>query len=514
VSAIRGYVEERQTGEARPIADTDTLSAAAVILRRLGARAVSLVSAPRQTEDGRRVTPRISANDAYAALEEACWKMARVALRRYRHSARTALSFEVALDTLFPDPAAYLARAIKSVVSDAARTARRELPTLSLEQPLTTSGDDSEFSLADVVAEDRVGRLPEPALLEENDRVEFRTALKQALRQIPANYLHALEEDLKRERQRRIGRSVQPETDRERQTVCRARAALATLIRRNCSPDNPYIHLLNRQRNNRVARKTNASVNWSGERREALFRRLMETTWAQRAFAQPDGSVEEAVVNEVSAPKAVAPPSPEMRQAMRVLDLYTLDHPVPKTAEAVRLWERAKTERASGHLEEALRLYRACWEAEPTFLEALNEVGVVLSQMGNLRDALKVYLTIIRKDAVGEHAYIAATNAADIYLTWFDAGRNKEHNIEQAIAYAKLAMQRPTPMRACNLILAYVKDRYFDAARKVMEGILTGNVPTCPPEKFLQTLFQIRDPDLVAWWSWLESELDKEQSNR
>lgn len=509
--AVRGYLEDVPVREAGPFADAEALAAASAILRRFGARAISLVSAPRQTEDGRRVTPRISPNDAYAALEEACWKMARVALRRYRRSGRPGISFDASLGNLFPDPAAYLARAIKSVVTDAVRAARRELPTLSLDQPLAPSDDGRDFSLADIVAEERTERLPEPAIIEQTDRIEFRSALQQALRQIPANYLQALDEDLKRERQRQLGRAVQPETDRQRQTVCRARAALATLIRRNCSPDNPYLHLLNRQRNARVARKTHPSANWSGERREALFRRLMETTWAQRAAAHADGSVEEAVVNEVSAPGAVAPPSPEMRQAMRVLDLYTVDHPVPKSAEASRLWEQAKASRAAGRLEEALRLYRACYEAEPSFLEALNEVGVVLSQMGNLRDALKVYLTIIRKDVAGDHAYIAATNVADIYLTWFDAGRNKERNIEQAIAYAKLAMQRPTPMRACNLILAYAKDRYFDAARQVMETILAGNIPSCPGDKFLQTLFQIRDPDLVAWWSWLESELDKEQ---
>ncbi|MGC8669466.1 MAG: hypothetical protein ACP5VE_15270 [Chthonomonadales bacterium] len=509
--AIRGEITEGQIADAAPAGGADLLSAAGIILSRFGARAVTLVSAPRQAEDGRRITPRISANDAYAALEEACWKMARVALRRYRRAPRPQVPFDAALDTLFPDPAAYLARAIKSVVSDAARLARREIPTLSLEQPLGAADGDHEFSLADLVAEERTPRLPEPALIEQSDRTEFRSALKQALRQMPANYLRALGEDLKRGRQRQHGRPVQPETDRQRQTVCRARAALATLIRRNCSPDNPYIHLLNRQRNSRVARKIQPSANWSGERREALFRRLMETSWVQRAAAHPDGSVEEAVVNEVSGTSAVAPPSPEMRQAMRVLDLYTVDHPLPKTPEARTLWEQAKAQRAAGRLEEALRLYRACYEAEPSFLEALNEVGVVLSQMGNLRDALKVYLTIIRKDASGDHAYIAATNAADIYLTWFDAGRNKEHNIEQAIAYAKLAMQHPTPMRACNLILAYAKDRYFDAARQVMERILSGNMPSCPADKFLQTLFQIRDPDLVAWWSWLESELDREQ---
>ena len=130
---------------------------------------------------------------------------------------------------------------------------------------------------------------------------------------------------------------------------------------------------------------------------------------------------------------------------------------------------------------------------------------------GNLRDALKVYLSIIERDPPGDHKYIAATNAADIYLTWYDAGRSKERNIEQAIQYAKLAMQKPTPMRACNLLLACSKDRYYEDAKQVMDFVLKSNIPTCPPEKFLQTLFQIRDADLIAWWNWLDSELEKEQ---
>src|SRR5207302_5159913 len=112
-----------------------------------------------------------------------------------------------------------------------------------------------------------------------------------------------------------------------------------------------------------------------------------------------------------------------------------------------------------------LRMYRACYDAEPTFIEAMNEVGIMYSQLGNLRDALKTYVAIIERDPAGDHMYIAATNAADIYLTWFDAGRNKERNIEQAIQYAKLAMEKPTPMRACNLLLAYAKDRYFEDAQ-------------------------------------------------
>ncbi len=216
------------------------------------------------------------------------------------------------------------------------------------------------------------------------------------------------------------------------------------------------------------------------------------------------------MVNEVSAVGQAAPPSPELRQTMRVLDLYTVDQPRPKAPVAAELYARARALRQAGKLEEALKTYRACYDAEPTFIEALNEVGIMYSQLGNLRDALKVYLTIIERDAPGDHKYIAATNAADIYLTWFDAGRNKEKNIEQAIHYAKLAMRKPTPMRACNLLMAYVKDRYYDA-RQVMDFVLKTNSPNCPAEKFLQTLFQIRDADLVAWWNWLDGEINKEQ---
>ncbi|MCW3054803.1 MAG: hypothetical protein JWN14_3973, partial [Chthonomonadales bacterium] len=109
----------------------------------------------------------------------------------------------------------------------------------------------------------------------------------------------------------------------------------------------------------------------------------------------------------------------------------------------------------------------------------------------------------------GDHRYIAATNAADIYLTWFDAGRNKERNIERATFYARLSMEKPSPMRACNLLLAYIKDRYYVEAQKLMDMVLKADMPTCAADKFLQTLFQIRDAELVAWWTWLDGELGK-----
>jgi tetratricopeptide (TPR) repeat protein len=263
-----------------------------------------------------------------------------------------------------------------------------------------------------------------------------------------------------------------------------------------------------------VRQKTSRSPNWTAERQSDLFRRLLNTPWSERAeeVAHPEDNVEEAIVNEVSAAQNVAPPSPEMRQTMRVMDTYTLgDNPTAESSEAQTLYAQARAARYAGKIEEAIRLYRAAYALEPDFLAAYNEVGVLLSQSGNLRDALKVYLAIIEHPKAGDHKYIAATNAADIYLTWFDAGRNRERNIERATHYAKLAMEKPTPMRACNLLLAYVKDRYYREAQQVMETVLRSNLSACPAEKFLQTLFQIRDADLVAWWAWLDGELGKDE---
>lgn len=491
--------------------DADPIGAAEAILRRYGARSISMLTAGHQTEDGRRIPARLSPNDCYVALEEACRKMARVAVRNWRRDfAPDGRPLEACLDRLFPDPVAYLARAIKSVVADAGRAARRELPAVSLEQPLGGEDGDSALHLGDTLSEERSWKLPEQALLEQNDRQQFRNALLKALGTIPENYRAALQRDLARERERQSGAKVAPETDRERQTVCRARAALSEILKRECGEDNPFVRLLLQQRSSRVRRKPQPSASWTGERQEALFRKLMQSGWSERAATTTDDSVEEAVVNEVSAASSVAPPSPEMRQAMRVLDIYTVDYPTPRTATAQELYQRARTLRQAGKLEEALKYFRACYEAEPTFVEALNNVGNLYSQLGQLRDALKVFLSIVERDEPGDHKYIAATNAADIYLTWFDAGRNRERNIEQAIHYAKLAMQKPTPMRACNLLQAYVKDRYYEDARRVMDAVLRANAPACPSEKFLQTLFQIRDSDLISWWNWLDAEMETE----
>ena len=134
-----------------------------------------------------------------------------------------------------------------------------------------------------------------------------------------------------------------------------------------------------------MPRKPQPSASWSGERQETLFRKLMQTGWAERAQYSPDGMVDEAVINEVTVAGNAAPPSPELRQAMRVMDLYTLDQPVPKTPVAADLYARARQMRQASKLEEAVKYYKACYEVEPTFVEALNEVGVMNFQMGNLR---------------------------------------------------------------------------------------------------------------------------------
>ena len=493
--------------------DIDLVGAAEQILRRYGARAITMLTSGRLADDGRNIPARLSANDCYVALDEACRKVARVAVRKFRQSyAPDGREFGESLDEIFPDPAAYLARAVKSVIADEGRQVRREIPAVSLDQPLSRDGEGA-LHLGDTIAEQETWKLPEQSLVERDEKQQFRAVLSQALTKIPANYLEALKRDIARDRERESGGKVAPETDRERQTVCRARAALSNILIRECGEDNPFVRLLMQQRSSRVRKKAQPNSEWNGERQEALFRKLMQTSWVERAGSvQQAGEekVDEAVVNYVHSSSNVAPPSPEMRQVMRVLDIYTVDRPTPKSEPAREMYERARTLRQAGKLEEALKYYKGCFDAEPTFIEALNEVGVVNNQLGNLRDALKAFLAIIERDPAGEHKYIAATNACDIYTTWFDAGRNKERNIEQAIHFGKLAMQRPTPMRACNLLVAYVKDRYYSDAKNVMETVLKANAPECPAERFLQTLFQIRDADLVAWWSWLDGELGKD----
>ncbi len=486
--------------------------AASAIHALFGARAISLLTAHRQAATVSSSATRLSANDCFVALDTACMKMARVAVRLY--TKRGDSTFEASLPTLFPDGAAYLARAVKSVVLDELRKSRREIHTVSLDAPVRSPNSDLGITLGDTVADDDEANQPELAAVRAADQLDLRSALGTALKTMPQNYLHALARDMARSKEREEGAFVTPDSDRERQTLCRARAALATILRRECEADNPFIQLLKQKRSGRVRRHPQPANALSGERQQSLFRRLMGTGWASRAAERADDGADEAIVNDVTAASNAAPPSPELRQTMRVLDLYTVERSSPKTPVARELYERARSARESGRLEEALQLFRSTHEADPSFLEALNEVGVVYSRLGNLRDALRTYLTIIDRDPSGDDRLIAATNAADIYLTWFDAGRNRDRNIAQATLYAKLAMQRPTPMRACNLILAYAKDRYYSEARDVLETVVHTNAPRCTAEKFLQTLFQVRDADLISWWSWLEEELGKEQQTQ
>lgn len=515
VSALRKttQIEYPQT---RPVAqESDSLHVAAqTILRRFGARAVSLLASPRQLEDGRTIPPRMSANDAYVALEEACGKMARVALRRCEEEPHLQpLGFSASLDVLFPDPHAYLMRCIRSVISDAERITRREITTVSIDQPISGGSGENPLCLRDTLADNNANAQPEDNLIAEDEKQRFRVALNSALKSIPQNYLEAIRRDMGRERQRAEGVKLAPETDRERQTVCRARAALANILKRECGIDNPYVLMIGQPRSSRVRKKQTSAKSWSNEKQENLYQRLLNVSWQERAARayQPDENIEEAVVNELNVEGNATPPSPEMRQAMRVLDLFVLDNdPRSEVLEAQNCYAQALKLRKSGKIEQALEQYRAAYTHDPKFLAAFNEVGVLLMQTGNLREALKIYLTIVEKPDAGEQKYIAANNAADVYLTWFDAGRNKDRNIERATQLARLAMEHPTPMRACNLILAYVKDRFYLEAKEVMEQVLRSNLPTCMPEKFLSTLFQIRDSDLIAWLNWLDGEMEKE----
>ncbi len=387
--------------------ECDPVQAAEIILRRFAARAISMLTQPRNLDDGRCLPARLSANDCYVALDEACHKMARVAVRKYStEPAYRGSAFGDALTRIFPDPPAYLTRCIRSVVSDAERLSRREVPTISMEQPLSRFGGEGESSLClrDTFAAQDSGDQPEESLIQCDERLRFRKALIAGLQAIPKNYLSALQRDMERERERLQGTKVAPESDRERQTICRARAALGDILKRECGLDNPFVRLLAQQRNSRVRQKTTPSANWTRERQNELFRKLLNSPWSERASgaAHAEENLEEAVVNEVGTRVNAAPPSPEMRQAIRVMDMYSLhDNPTTANSNAQAIYDRAIEARDRGRIEEAIRLYKSAYELEPTFFAALNEVGVMLSQTGNLRDALKIYLTIVDHNEAG-----------------------------------------------------------------------------------------------------------------
>ena len=151
------------------------LEAAETIFRRFAPRAISILSNPRTLEDGRTLPARLSANDCYVAMEEACRKMARVALRKFEgDTTLEAIGFSDALDVIFPDPPAYLTRCIRSVVSDGERVTRREVPAVSMDQPIGFSGDgDNALCLRDTISDTDSNGQPETALLEQDDRPAF-----------------------------------------------------------------------------------------------------------------------------------------------------------------------------------------------------------------------------------------------------------------------------------------------------------------------------------------------------
>lgn len=480
-------------------------SAAEELLASVAPRAISLLTSPRTLDDGREVGPRLSANDCYSALSEACRKMARVVVAR-----RAAAGVRASIPDLFPEPAAYLARAIRSVLTDDARVLRREPLCLSLDAAISSSPDEAGPTLADLISDPSTEGSPEAHLLAMEERNEFRSALRKALRRVPANYIAALTRDIAREKERQAGRRVAPATASERQTLCRARAAVTALVQSECTAENRFVWIMTKQKAPKVRRRPTSTTEWTGDRQAAMIDRLLGVGWANRHDGGSADTVGEAVVNDVTDAQQAAPPSPEVRDAIRVLDLYTVDRNSPKTEPARSLYDEARSLRAEGRVEDALARYRTAYDAEPSFIEALNEVGVMYSRLGRLRDALRVYLLIIERDAEGPHRFIAATNAADIHLTWHDAGRNRERNLELALHYALMAMQRPSPMRVANLILALVKDRRYTEAQQTLEQIIREDMAECRAEKALQTLFQIRDRDLVAWWTWLEGSMGKE----
>ncbi len=483
----------------------DRSEIAGFLLQQFGARAVAFLCRPRTLPDGKVVPSRISSSDAYAALEEACFKMARVALRSLQNnSALQMVPLHTAVTHIFPDPAAYLARAVRSVISDAGRTERREPAAVSLDQMI---GAERSLSLKDMLTDPEEERRPEEALVLKTEKQRFRNALAQAFERLSPNYRDALLSDMERETAREEGGAVAAETDRERQTVCRARTSLAKLLAEECGPDNSYVLMLQKKQAPRPAK--HATPDWNAERQNALFERLKHMPAAISADDAP-----EAAVNELNTALAAPAPSPAMRSAVRVLDTYTLhDRPRSENPEADMLYEQARSQRAASRLEKAIELYSAAFAADNSFWAARNEAGVLLIQTGHLREALLTLMPIVQSTNSGEERYIAATNIADIYLTWYDSGRNREHNIERAAHFAKLAMQRPTPMRAVNLILAYVKDRYYVEAEELLLQLIAHNAPACSADKLMQTLARIRDAELISWWNWLDSETKKDDES-
>ncbi len=480
-----------------------------VLLDLYGARAVNSLVSPRRMPDGKVFCPKLTANDCYSVLHEACRKMARVALRTYEDRFSSDISFGMALRFIFPDPIAYLGRAIRSVLSDAGRTERQQAPTVSLDTPISGSGELT-LCLKDLIADTSIDNQPEAALISSSERLEFSSGLLDAFNQLPANYRDALIADMERDRARERGAYQLPETDKERQVVCRARAAMHKILLKNCDLSNEYIQYLNRSRVSKTSSKKVVKTGWNAEKQENLFE-TMHAHYLSVVNSEHLEFCSEAIVNEVNGVSPKRSPSTRMRNGTRVVDTFSLnDSPQTTNIAAQKLYETARDARYSGDLEGAVQQYRAAFAEDKTFYPAVVEAGVVLHQLGKLRDALQCFLAVLQHDDSSEERYLAATNAADIYLTWYDTGRNQEKNIENALSCARFAMQSPTPMRACNMILACVKDRYYQEAREVLETVLAANTDQCPADKFLNTLAHIKDADLYSWYNWLYNEFGKD----
>jgi len=75
---------------------------------------------------------------------------------------------------------------------------------------------------------------------------------------------------------------------------------------------------------------------------------LLSSSWQERSAdaGLPNDNVVEAVINETNCAANVAPPSPEMRAAMRVMDTYTLgDKPLSQSPEAQEFYAQARQTR-------------------------------------------------------------------------------------------------------------------------------------------------------------------------
>jgi len=495
---------------------------AQIIRERYGARAVSIVTGPERAG-------RLSVNDAWVALYDACHKMSRVALRR--HEARGGDDdTPLALETLFPEPLAYLICSLLSVVQDARRIGRIEKAeadrTTSLDAGLSNldgAGANGSFSpmLARRLVEDRALLLPEAALLHAQERQDWKInarALDAAARALPAAQTEVILADLRR--RRLLQSALPPASDVQRQRLRRARKALAKraecLLRASetCESEPPWFGdkagavRVNRSSPRRAVGALpvpTTEEGWDEKRLGALLReRFGDAAWTERVTS-PNGDVEEAVVHDIGGGGDA--PSAALRAAVRVMDRAALKaSPVPRTEAAQTLWDEGRSLRKQGKLEEATRAFRACNRAEPSFSPARIAGGVTLFRLGRLAEARDLYLDVARNPNAGADRFVAASNVSEVYLTWFRTGHgDKERNLNLALYWATRGLEQPTPARAVNLLLAYVEDRRFREATGALRALLVARPETCPPDALLRTLSQIQEPSLLAWWRWLEN---------